>query len=97
MPESIHEKFTWTPEGRERISNAILATLSYNMKHRCKPSSVRELAELSGQNHHTSVQRYSAGKTSDPNRDNCRILKDIAPFIYRVESFEIELNSRKIK
>lgn len=95
-PVTITEKYHWTAEGRMRVAAAIVSTLELNQRMGLHPDSVRELARLAEHRYHTSIGRYAAGQTKDPNRANCQVLKDLSPFIYRVTGFELKPDSRKI-
>lgn len=83
------QDFQWTVQGKERVAIAIRTTLAYNKDLRIQPRSLRKLAAMAGYPNHTAIGDYANAKTDDPNRDGSRVLKDIAPFIYRIKQLDV--------
>lgn len=81
-------EFVWTEAGRFRVAALIQATFDYNRKANLQPNSFRTLGEMSGIRWHNAVSGYGHGRIADPNRAGCKVLRLIAPFIYRVDFFE---------
>lgn len=86
---TLAKEFLWTVPGKERVAIAIRATLQYNRELRIHPRSLRKLAEYVGYPNHTSIGDYANARTDNPNRDNCRVLRDLAPYIYRINRLEV--------
>lgn len=83
------DKYIWTEPGRQRVGAAITATLAYNRSRDIYPRSIRELSKEAGFRNHTSLGEYARGGVADPNREDCRVLKAIARYIYRVQAFHV--------
>jgi hypothetical protein len=82
-------RYVWTEAGRQRVAAAIQATLHYNSQKKIHPKALRPLSRLAGFKHHTSLGEYQRGNIADPNRENCMVLRQVAKYIYKVSSFQV--------
>lgn len=80
-------KFHWTQKGRLRVAIAIKESLAWNKKNGIHPNSLRDLAALVNLPNHITVRNYAEGNVQQPNKDDARVIKLIAPHVYQVRIF----------
>ena len=81
----------WTGSGKKRIGKIIKESIYATQKAIGRENwSQRKMSEKCGISH-VALGNYCRGNIEDPSKDNYRVIKAIAPHVYRLVKFDGEV------